>query len=203
MTNIKQRVLSVFKIFWRFPFKNCEWFFCGIYIKLHTRTYLFWNIRSDVFFSCLFNTSRHNWLCLHKFCVIRPFWEASTLNHLRGVAHRRIREQSTQKSARQHLKLKAAFCYRGSYFKYINPLHSKPHKWWLRRAFVRRIQTSETTHFKCNIKKSAYSASCAMKPVNVLVIRFNLSELYEILFYGRFECCMCVRNWKQAEYGCF
>ncbi len=31
-----------------------------------------------------------------------------------------------------------------------------------------------------------------MKPVNVLVIRFNLSELYEILFYGRVERCMCV-----------
>ncbi len=41
-----------------------------------------------------------------------------------------------------------------------------------------------------------------MKPVNVLVIRFNLSELYERLFYGRFEWCMCVSNWKQAEYGC-
>ncbi len=38
-----------------------------------------------------------------------------------------------------------------------------------------------------------------MKPVNVLVIHFNLSELYERLFYIRFKWCMCVRNWKQAN----
>ncbi len=93
----------------------------------------------------------------------------------------------------------------GSYFKYISPLHSKPHKLWLRRAFVRKTQTGETAYFTCNIKQSAvyHSASCAMKPVNVLEIRFNLSELYERLFYGRFEWCMCVRNCKQAEYGRF
>ncbi len=29
------------------------------------------------------------------------------------------------------------------------------HKWWLRRAFVRKIPTGETAHFKCNIKQSA------------------------------------------------
>ncbi len=28
--------------------------------------------------------------------------------------------------------------------------------------------------------------------MNVLVIRLNLTELYERLFYGRFEWCMCV-----------
>ncbi len=45
-----------------------------------------------------------------------------------------------------------------------------------------------------------------MKPVNVLMIHFNLCKLYERLFYVRFEWCMCVcvyvcvweRNWKQA-----
>ncbi len=31
-----------------------------------------------------------------------------------------------------------------------------------------------------------------MKSVNVLVIRFNLSELYERLFNGQFEWCVCV-----------
>ncbi len=40
-----------------------------------------------------------------------------------------------------------------------------------------------------------------MKPVNVLVIRFNLSELYERLFYGKFEWCVCVRDWMQAKYS--
>ncbi len=43
----------------------------------------------------------------------------------------------------------------------------------------------------------SHSASCAMKHMNVLVIRFNLSE---ILFYGRFEWYICVRNCKQAEF---
>ncbi len=59
--------------------------------------------------------------------------------------------------------------------------------------------------FVCNIKKSTRLSQriCAMKPVNVFVIPFNLSRLYELLFYGRFEWFMCVRNWKQAEYGCF
>ncbi len=33
-----------------------------------------------------------------------------------------------------------------------------------------------------------------MKPVNVLVICLNLSKLYEGLFYGRFEWCVCVRG---------
>ncbi len=59
----------------------------------------------------------------------------------------------------------------------------------------------ETAHFKCTIKQSTRlsvtAASCAMKHVNVLVIRFNLSE---ILFYGRFEWYICVRNCKQAEF---
>ncbi len=53
-----------------------------------------------------------------------------------------------------------------------------------------------------NKMRVSHSVSCEMKPVNVLVIRFDLSELYERLFYGRFEWCMCVRNWKQAEYVC-
>jgi len=54
----------------------------------------------------------------------------------------------------------------------------------------------ESAHFKCNIKQSARLSQhvCAMKPVNVLIICFNLSELYEILFYERFEWCMCVRG---------
>ncbi len=42
-----------------------------------------------------------------------------------------------------------------TYLKYISPLHSKPHKWGLHRAFVRKTQTGETAHFKCNIKQSA------------------------------------------------
>ncbi len=59
----------------------------------------------------------------------------------------------------------------------------------------------ETAHFKCNVKKVrvSHSASCAMKPANVLVIRFNLSELYERLFYGRFEWCSYVCEELEAS----
>ncbi len=37
----------------------------------------------------------------------------------------------------------------------LYPLHSKPHKWWLRSTFARKIPMGETAHFKCNIKQSA------------------------------------------------
>ncbi len=37
--------------------------------------------------------------------------------------------------------------------------------------------------------------SVRWSPVNALVIRFNLSELYERLFYRRFEWCMCMCVW--------
>ncbi len=64
--------------------------------------------------------------------------------------------------------------------------------------FTYRRARPHTSSVTSNKARVSHSASCAMKPANVLVIRFNLSELYERLFYGRFEWCMCVRNRKQA-----
>ncbi len=67
-------------------------------------------------------------------------------------------------------------------------MHSKPHKLWLCRAFVRKIQTDETAHFKCTIKQNVHLSWLTAHPVQWSC--FNFSELYERLFYERFKWCV-------------
>ncbi len=90
-------------------------------------------------------------------------------------------------------------------FEYISPLHSKPHK-WLRRAFVRKIPTRETTHFKCNIKQSARlsqrilyneARECTWNS------RQPFRTLRIIILQKVRVVCVCMRNWKQTAYGGF
>ncbi len=57
----------------------------GRSIKPHLRTDPCWN-GSYVVITSIFNPLRRNCLCLHSFCVIKPFWDARTLNPSHGVA---------------------------------------------------------------------------------------------------------------------